>query len=278
MRFSHSPPHWGLMGWDALQNGTTQPCPKLPPAPFLPTLGLFFLWPHSTGSWEPHNHAKIRPAVTLVASLTWKSPLAPLMLHSWWLPPLAGCCPCCHPCSGLAQCSMLSPVMSWHPKTPQIPLVVMPCTMLKGQHPVRGHQRNPQKGRRRHRGVGGDTKHTDLLPPGTWGWHIRSQTTFPCLAAGWDSRSSSNITTCTAQTNQILQHIETQSGPKASPSLVAAVPLSPRRPLPWGRCRVRDSHPKPSGRGEEGRERLRAGRRPSPNCLLNYSETALTYK
>lgn len=155
MRFSHSPPHWGLVGWDALQNGTTQPCPKLPPAPFLPTLGLFFLWPHSTGSWEPHNHAKIRPAVTLVASLTWKSPLAPLMLHSWWLPPLAGCCPCCHPCSGLAQCSMLSPVMSWHPKTPQIPLVVMPCTMLKGQHPVRGHQRNTQKGRRRHRGEGG---------------------------------------------------------------------------------------------------------------------------
>lgn len=81
----------------------------------------------------------------------------------------------------------------------------------------------------------------------------------PHSPACQQDRDSTNITTCTAQTNQILQHAEIQSGPKASPSLVAAVPLSPRCPLHWGGYRVRDPHPEPSGRGEEERERLRAG-------------------
>lgn len=54
MCFSHSPPHWDLMRWDALQDSTTQPCPKLPPAPFLPTPGVVFpLAPQHCGLRAP---------------------------------------------------------------------------------------------------------------------------------------------------------------------------------------------------------------------------------
>lgn len=152
----------------------------------------------------------------------------------------------------------------------------MPCTVPKGLHPARGHQRDPQKGRRRQRGGKQTHRSSSLQGHGDGTYNPKAHS--PAWQQDGDSRDNTSITTCTAQTNQILQHTETQSDPNASPSLVAAVPLSPRCPLPWGGCRVRDPHPEPLGRSEEGRERLRVGRRPSPNCLLNYSVPALTYK